>query len=241
MSALHWPQAWGPSINSELTLLARCGLHDRSRVLEVGCGKARTARALLQRHPQARVVGIEPNATWVEGNSRRPQPGLTVLSGRGEALPFAAAEFDQVWMLKSLHHIPDPHAALQEALRVLRPGGCLYVSEPVYAGELNELVRLYNDEGTIRARAQDALDALASQSGLREQRWAFVQPVHFVDAQDFVRRMLGEALARCDAAGAQALQARVQAAYAPYQRVDGAHFVRPMLARAFHKTDQETP
>lgn len=39
--------------------------------------------------------------------------------------------------------------ALAEVARVLRPGGYLYVSEPVYAGPLNEIVCLYNDEGVV--------------------------------------------------------------------------------------------
>jgi SAM-dependent methyltransferase len=225
-------------VPDELAVLARCGPLDTVQVLEVGCGKARTARHLLQGHPQARVTGIEPNPKLVEGNALRPQPGLKVMAGVGEALPFADAQFDMVWLLKSLHHIPEPDAALQEALRVLRPGGWLYVSEPVYEGELNELVRLYNDEGAVRARAQRALDALARRESLAEQRWAFVQPVHFADAQDFVQRMMGEALGKLSdqPAQAQVLIERVQAAYAPHQTPGGAHFVRPMLARVFQTT-----
>lgn len=57
-------------------------------------------------------------------------------------------------MLKSLHHVPMPEMSqsLNEISRVLRPGGHLYVSEPVYAGALNDILRLYNDEGVLRLR-----------------------------------------------------------------------------------------
>lgn len=48
--------------------------------------------------------------------------------------------------------------ALAEAARVLRPGGHLYVSEPVFAGPYNEVIRLFNDEGVVRAAAQAAID-----------------------------------------------------------------------------------
>lgn len=238
MNTLGWPEAWGPLIRDELEVVARCGALDQVQVLEVGCGKARTARALLQRHPKARIMGLEPHAELVEGHAARPQAGLTVLPGRGEALPFANHSFDHVWLLKSLHHIPDPDMALAEASRVLRPGAWLYVSEPVYEGDLNDLVCLYNDEGVVRVRAQQALDALAMRPVWRQQvRWPFVQPVHFADAQDFERRMMGDALAhlRHDPVAARGLCERVHAAYAPHQTSDGAHFVRPMLARAFQK------
>ncbi len=75
-----------------------------------------------------------------------------------------AGEFDLALMHKSLHHVPltAMDQALAEVARVLRPGGYLYVSEPVYAGPLNEIVRLYNDEGVVRAAAQAALDRALS-------------------------------------------------------------------------------
>src|SRR5574343_108162 len=150
---------------------------------------------LLQRGPDARVIGIEPHAALVAGNAQRPQAGLVVLQGRAEAVPCADASFDMVWMLKSLHHIPDMAQALHEAARVLRPGGWLYVSEPVYAGQLNEIVRLYNDEGPVRAAAQQALDAaVASGVWTARRQWRFVQPVHFADAQDFEDRMMQDAV-----------------------------------------------
>jgi SAM-dependent methyltransferase len=64
-------------------------------------------------------------------------------------------------MLKSLHHVPIPlmDRALAEVARVLRPGGHLYVSEPVYEGPFNDIVRLFNDEAVVRAAAQRAVDA----------------------------------------------------------------------------------
>ena len=49
--------------------------------------------------------------------------------------------------------------SLGEVARVLRRGGHLYVSEPVFDGALNEVVRVFNDEGVVRAAAQAALDA----------------------------------------------------------------------------------
>ena len=228
---------FGPVVVDELTLMAECTDLQACAVLELGCGKARQARQLLQRFQQTRVLGIEPQAALVEGNASRVQAGLVVLQGRAEAVPCADASFDMVWMLKSLHHIEGMDQALAQAARVLRPGGWLYVSEPVYAGQLNDIVRLYNDEGPVREAAQRALDVSAQGGQWRAQReWRFVQPVHFADVLDFEKRMLQDALRKLpDEPARQQLRAAVQAAYRPHQQTDGAHFVRPMHARALQR------
>ena len=228
---------FGPLVPDELSLMAECLDLSHCAVLELGCGKARQARQLLQRFPQARVIGIEPNATLVAGHAQRPQAGLLVLQGRAETVPCADASFDMVWMLKSLHHIADMAQALAQAARVLRPGGWLYVSEPVYAGQLNEIVRLYNDEGPVRAAAQQALDACTTGGHWNEHReWRFVQAVHFANAQDFESRMMQDALRKLpDAAARERLRHQAESAYAPHQQAAGADFVRPMHARALRR------
>jgi predicted SAM-dependent methyltransferase len=64
-----------------------------------------------------------------------------------------------VIMFKSLHHVPqnDLDEALSELRRVLKPGGYAYISEPVFAGAFNEIMRLFHDEELVRQQAFDAL------------------------------------------------------------------------------------
>jgi len=60
--------------------------------------------------------------------------------------------------------------------------------------------------------------------------------VHFADAQDFEDRMVQDALRKLpDEAARRRLRDQVQSAYTPHQRADGAHFVRPMHARALQR------
>jgi SAM-dependent methyltransferase len=139
-------------------------------------------------------------------------------------------------MLKSLHHVPMPllAQALGEVARVLRPHGYLYVSEPVFGGPLNEVIRLFNDEGIVRAAAQAAVDA-----ALRTGVWApvaerfFAMPVSFTDFADFEQRMMRPTFAdhRIDAAKL----AEVRAVFAPHMKTDGAHFTRPIHVRVLRK------
>jgi hypothetical protein len=118
--------------------------------------------------------------------------------------------------------------------RVLRLGGHLYVSEPVYGGALNEVVRLYNEEGAVRAAAQAALDA-ALRSGVWEQvaERRFEMPAHFADFADFEQRMMRPTYAdhRID----DAKLASVRAVFEPHVGPGGAHFTRPMHVRVLRR------
>ncbi len=223
-------------VADELDLLAALVPLADQDILELGCGNAALARALLARHPGSRVTGLEVDARQHTKNLVAPQPGLLFVAAGAQAIPFADASFDLVLMLKSLHHVPVPlmAQALAEAARVLRPDGHLYVSEPVYAGPLNDVMRLFHDEGVVRAAAQTALDA-AMHSGLwaRAAERRFVMPVQFRDFAEFEQRMMRTTFA--DHAIDDALLNRVQAAFAPHAGPTGARFERPMHVRLLRR------
>jgi SAM-dependent methyltransferase len=208
-----------------------------ARIVEVGCGAARLARQLLQRHPSARVLGLEVDVVQLRQNLARPQAGLSFAVATAETLPLADRSVDGALMLKSLHHVPvaGMDRALAEVARVLRPGGWLYVSEPVYAGAHNEVVRLFNDEGEVREAAQAALDRALADG----DRWEavaecrFAQPVHYADWDDFARRMLYPSFADHGITPGKA--ACVRAAFERHMGAGGASFVRPMHVRVLRR------
>lgn len=228
-----------PLIDDELQLLASLVPLQGLRIIELGCGNACLARALLARFPGTRLDGLEVDERQHAANLALPQPNLEFLKAGAEAIPAADASFDAALMLKSLHHVPVAlmGQALQEVARVLRPGGWLYVSEPVYAGPLNELVRLFNDEREVRAAAQQALD-----QALRTSAWQaagerrFEMPVHFDDFDDFERRMMRPTFAdhHIDDAKLAAVRERFEPHVGRGGR-PGASFTRPMHARLMRR------
>ena len=226
-----------PLIDDELDVLAELVPLAGQRIVELGCGAAKLARALVQRHPRSHVTGLEVDERQHAKNLAAPQAGLSFVAGGAQAIPFPAASFDLALMLKSLHHVPLPllDTALREVARVLAPRGLLYVSEPVYAGPLNEVIRLFNDEGVVRAAAQAALDAAlagGTWEAVAERR--FEVPVHFADFADFEQRMMRPTYA--DHHLDEAKVRTVQAAFLPHCGADGAHFTRPMHVRLLRKT-----
>jgi ubiquinone/menaquinone biosynthesis C-methylase UbiE len=217
-------------VTDELELLqSLVNLPQHPRIIELGCGAAHLSRQLLQRFPACEVTGLEVDERQMAKNRLKPQERLHFIQAGAQAIPFADGSFDLALMLKSLHHVPLDllDQALAEVHRVLRPQGLLYVSEPVFAGALNEVMRLFHDEEVVRAAALAAVQrAVASGAWEQVDEVFFETPVHYRDFAEFEQRMIGVTFVthRLDAATLAAVRARFE----PHMTADGAHFVRPM-------------
>lgn len=217
-------------VDNELDLLASLVPLTDQRIIELGCGAAQLSRELLSRFAGSRVMALEVDQRQHAKNLVRPQPGLAFAAAGAQAIPAADASFDGALMLKSLHHVPLAlmATALAEVARVLRPGGWLYVSEPVYAGAFNDLIRLFNDEAEVRAAAQQALDdALRSGAWIARHDRRFEMPVRFNSFDEFEQRVMRPTFA--DHALDEAKLAEVRAAYALQSGAGGTlALTRPM-------------
>ena len=120
-----------------LELMARrLSLERVQDVLDVGCGVGHWGRLLATVIPRhARVRGVDRDPLWVEKAAARA--AAHGLAGRftyqvavAENLPFADASFDLVTCQTVLIHLRDPGAAVDEMIRVARPGGLILAAEP---------------------------------------------------------------------------------------------------------------
>ena len=231
------PDTSTPSlIDDELEVLADLLPLAGQRIVELGCGAAQLSRALLARHADSRVTALEVDERQHAKNLAAPQARLDFVAAGAQAIPCPDASFDLALMLKSLHHVPLPllTQALGEVARVLRPGGHLYVSEPVYGGAFNEVIRIFNDEGVVRSAAQAALDeALRSGCWIQVAERRFEMQVRFRDFADFEQRMMRPTFAdhRID----DDKLAAARAAFEPHVGPDGARFTRPMHVRLLRR------
>lgn len=224
------------AVDDELDLLAACVPLAGCQILELGCGAAALARALVRRFPGSRVTALEVDLRQHAKNLADPQAGLSFVAGGAEDIPCADASVDLVLMLKSLHHVPRPllGRALAEAARVLRPGGHLYVSEPVYAGPFNDVVKLFNDERVVREAAQAAVDeALLTGAWTERHDHRFEMPVRFRDFAEFEQKLMRPTFA--DHHIDDAMTEAVRAALAPHAGPQGYAFRRPMRVRLLRR------
>lgn len=99
------------------------GLGDSPVALEVGCGFGHAMRELAQACPKARIIGMNlrqypeqlPNQEYVYGDA-------------AVALPLPDESVDLIYSIVAIYFISDRARFLEEAFRVLRPGGELRVN-----------------------------------------------------------------------------------------------------------------
>jgi ubiquinone/menaquinone biosynthesis C-methylase UbiE len=119
----HFPSTIDPRIQHVQALLKFFGNLADKRVLDVGCGKGRFARVLLEGNPGARVCGLDISEEMLAS----VPAGICRVSGSMTELPFAASAFDCVYATESLEHAVEIGAAVSEMCRVLKPGGKLAI------------------------------------------------------------------------------------------------------------------
>lgn len=156
-------------------------------VLELGCGKAEKTRIVAKK--SASVVALEVDEIQLARNRQITNlPNVVFGHGMAENIPAADSTFDIVLMFKSLHHVRPQlmNQAFSEIYRVLKPGGMVYISEPVYAGDFNEILSLFNDEKVVReaAFAAEQRSVSSRQLALMKQIF-FLQPMHFASFSQF--------------------------------------------------------
>lgn len=123
----------------------RLGLLPGDRVLDMGCGAGRHAFEMYRRG--ADVIALDQDAdelaqvgelfAAMQAEGQVPEGAeADIKEGDALALPFANDEFDRIVAAEILEHIPADIAAIDELVRVLRPGGTLAVSVPRWLPEI---------------------------------------------------------------------------------------------------------
>lgn len=172
---------------------ALLSLDDRN-IVELGCGAAELTRKIACGGKNRTVMALEVDAIQHAKNLQiQDLPNVRFELGGAQAIPAAGDSVDIVFMFKSLHHVPVDQMAqsLKEIRRVLKPGGYAYISEPVFAGDFNEVLRLFHDEEAVRTAAFSALKSAVDSGELELVKELFFNSsVEFADFAEFEQRVL---------------------------------------------------
>jgi ubiquinone/menaquinone biosynthesis C-methylase UbiE len=167
-----------------LAARAGAGLAAGAEVLDVGTGTAQIPIELCGRDPLARVVAIDLAGHMLrvarENVSRRgfgDRIALELVDAK--RLPYPGGRFGAVMSNSIVHHIAQPRDTLVEMLRVVAPGGLLFVrdlSRPYddasvrrlveeYAGRCNAHQRQLFEDSLRAALSVDEMRALVARLG----------------------------------------------------------------------------
>jgi ubiquinone/menaquinone biosynthesis C-methylase UbiE len=146
-------------------------------VLDVGCGRGLMLLGAARRLTSGRAVGIDlwrqedqannsPQAALENAKLEGVADRVRIDTGDARALPYAAGSFDVVvshWVVHNLPQDSDRRKALDEMIRVLRPGGVLVVADiehvPTYCEYLRAVgaIDLQFLDGGLEAKVMAAL------------------------------------------------------------------------------------
>jgi SAM-dependent methyltransferase len=139
-------------------LVKFAGVRDGDAVLDVGSGTGALTTAVAAIAPASRIIGVDPAAPYVAFALARHPGGLIRFEvGDAQQLRFLDGSFDRTLSLLVLNFIPDPAKALDEMIRVTRPGGTVAAAVWDY-GQKMEMLRVFWDEAVALNPAAAARD-----------------------------------------------------------------------------------
>jgi MPBQ/MSBQ methyltransferase len=108
------------------------------RILDVACGLGGSTRRLTQTYPPGMITGINISEAQI-ADARALAPGCAFAVMNATELDFPDDHFDAVICIEGACHFDTRDKFLQEAHRVLKPGGSLALADMLFAtGILSE-------------------------------------------------------------------------------------------------------
>jgi ubiquinone/menaquinone biosynthesis C-methylase UbiE/uncharacterized protein YbaR (Trm112 family) len=149
-------------------LLAALAGVDQPLTLDVATGTGRVPVTLLRNHYGGQIIGLDLSRRMLRQAWAKLQPyrsRVQLVWQDAACLPFSDGTFDAVTSLESLEFLTDPPGALAEMVRVLAPGGVLFITNRV--GHAARLL-------PRRAMSRTAFETLLARLPLEEvqiRRW----------------------------------------------------------------------
>jgi len=112
------------------SLLEKHGFPKQGKILEIGCAQGIRSRALSSIDSEVLVIGLDRSPELLElARQQEYPPNLEFAEGDVYDLPFPEASFDFVYARLVFMHLTQPRLALENILRVLKPGGRLLIED----------------------------------------------------------------------------------------------------------------
>ena len=145
-------------------------------LVEIGAGTAFFCIAFLRHAKPSKIYACDISEVmidWVEENIVPKFPDITPVKTEGNSIPLGDAIADLVFMINLHHELDDPALTVEEAYRMLKPGGNIFIvdwkKEDMAEGPPTR----------IRCSPEDVKDQLVN-SGFKHVRIFSELPKHFL-------------------------------------------------------------
>ncbi|RXJ90878.1 SAM-dependent methyltransferase [Arcobacter sp. CECT 8983] len=177
---------------NESYLIETLNLNNK-KILELGCGNASMTKMIAQNGFDRQIIACEVDKIQHEKNLKENIDNIEFILAGAQDIPLEDNSIDFVFMFKSFHHVPKNMMtkALSEIKRVLKPNGIAYISEPLFQGNQNELIRLFHNEKQERIDAFEAIkEAVEKEEFKLFQEIFFQSEVTYESFEDFEEKMM---------------------------------------------------
>jgi len=143
-------------------------LHDGDKVLDVACGNGRLL-SMLSGKAAIKLYGIDISEKMIAEAGAHLKGDFRV--GQAENLRDFAASFDLITVCCAFHHFERPAEFLEEAYRVLEPGGRLIIADPLPAAPVRWAMNLlfpFMQSGDVKIYSRRHLERFLAQAGFCE-------------------------------------------------------------------------
>ncbi len=164
------PMAW-PEIHEKVAEILEP--LPRGTLLDVPAGQGALSARLREAGFEVKACDLYPEL-FCAGGIEVKQADLSA------RLPYAREEFSYVVCIEGLEHIENPHQAIREFARVLKPGGFLIISTPnILNIEERAKWLLYGYSSHFKPISPEHLQLSRSQSGEKEAVTLHINPISY--------------------------------------------------------------
>lgn len=114
----------------------KIGFSKMEKVLDAGCGVAGPAVHFAKQFPHLKIdaitiseVQVEKAKMYVEESNLAPQISISLVDYHQMSTYFEKESYDAVYFLESFGHSPNQEHLLEEAIRLIKPGGKIYIKD----------------------------------------------------------------------------------------------------------------
>lgn len=157
-------------------------------ILELGCGDASKTIDIATNGFDRKIIACEVDKIQHQKNLKLNYENIVFKLCGAENIHMEDESVDMIFMFKSFHHIPITlmPKALSEIKRVVKPNGLAYISEPLFMGDLSDIIAMFHNEELVRCEAFNAIkNSVDNEEFKLFQEIFFYSMVTYKDFEEF--------------------------------------------------------